>query len=322
MGIIKNSVFAFATTLALQSSVQAAFQEPHVIKDKFETLEQVKDALRKEGLESSDLIIGVDFTGSNQVQGRHTFNGRCLHEISRHNQNPYQAAIKIISSSLQEFDDDDIYPVYRFGDHETKGYRVLPLTSNMPEEGYEGFDDVMRAYSSAANTLTFSGPTTFVPMIKKAINIIKSKEENGQYPYHILLILTDGAINDDYQGNINAIVKASNYPLSIIAVGVGDGPWDKMIQFDDDIPKRKYDNFQFVEFHEQVRDLDHMDEGDEEDFATAALQEIPEQYQKIKELGLMNAKRPVYKTPYAQGRTSDTQGKQASKKSKKWWKFG
>lgn len=51
-----------------------------------------------------------------------------------------------------------------------------------------------------------------------------------------------GKVSPQEQNTIDAIIKASE--LSIILVGVGDGPWDTMREFDDNIPCRAFDNFQ------------------------------------------------------------------------------
>ena len=56
-----------------------------------------------------------------------------------------------------------------------------------------------------------------------------------QYPqnYYILLILTDGQFTDIYDC-IGAIVEASDYPMSIIIIGVGNANFEDMERLDAD----------------------------------------------------------------------------------------
>lgn len=119
-----------------------------------------------------------------------------------------------------------------------------------------------------------SGPTSFAPIIRKAIDIVKQLKS-----YHILLIIADGTI-DDKPETINAIVEASKHPLSIICIGVGKADFKTMKEFDDEIPERKFDNFQFVDFFKTMKQC----EDEEVQFATHAMMEIPEQYAYIKNI--------------------------------------
>jgi E3 ubiquitin-protein ligase RGLG len=92
------------------------------IPDNYTTISQVSAALRKAGLESSELIVGIDFTKSNEWTGEQCFGGRSLHHIDPAGAtlNPYQVAIRTVSHALEAFDDDGLIPAYGFGCSKTR----------------------------------------------------------------------------------------------------------------------------------------------------------------------------------------------------------
>jgi len=99
------------------------------IRDSYDTLEQVTAALQEAGLESSNLILAIDFTKSNQWTGKRTFNGRSLHYIdpdAPDARNPYMTTVEVIGKVLAHFDDDNLIPVLGFGDSTTLDRAVFP----------------------------------------------------------------------------------------------------------------------------------------------------------------------------------------------------
>ncbi|GJU57164.1 E3 ubiquitin protein ligase RGLG2-like protein [Tanacetum coccineum] len=158
------------------------------IADSYDSLEQVTEALSRAGLESSNLIVGIDFTKSNE----------------------------------------------------------------------------------------WTGPTSFAPVIEQAMTIVE-KSGGRVLCYYSLL--------DGHPG-IRAMVPLHNkvykirkrkLPLSSVLVGVGDGPWDMMKKFDDNIPQREFDNFQFVNFTE-IMSKNTPSNRKEAEFALSALMEVPFSY--------------------------------------------
>lgn len=256
----------------LSSEKRHRFQR---IRDKFETLEQVQEALRAAGLESSQLVVGIDFTKSNVWTGARAFNGRCLHDISSGEKNPYQRVIEIIGRTLAPFDDDGMIPVFGFGDVVTTDTSVFALHGAQP---CRGFEEALRRYTDVAPTVSLSGPTSFAPIIRRVIADVR-----GTRQFTILLLVADGQVNSTAETEA-AIVEASRYPISIVMVGVGDGPFDEMERFDDGLPARAFDNFQFVNWTTlSAVDHRHRDAA----FAIAALQEIPDQFRAVQRLRML-----------------------------------
>ena len=249
-------------------------QHFEAFREHFSSFEEVSRACRRAGLENSQLVIGVDFTASNEWQGRKSFGQNCLHKVAGNKiYNPYQKVIWILGQTLAPFDSDNMLPAYGFGDSDTCDEYVFPFKWN--DAPCMGFQEVLEKYNEIVRRVTLAGPTSFAPVIEKAIELVEQTR-----CFHILVIVADGQVTEE-KPTIDAIVKASHYPLSIIVVGVGDGPWDTMEEFDHRLPKRKFDNFRFVNYHSAVYKSKHPDAA----FALQALMEIPDQYKTIKMLG-------------------------------------
>uniref|UniRef100_A0ACD5ZY50 Uncharacterized protein n=1 Tax=Avena sativa TaxID=4498 RepID=A0ACD5ZY50_AVESA len=156
-----------------------------------------------------------------------------------------------------------------------------------------GFEEVLACYRNVVPHLRLSGPTSFAPIVEAAVDIVD--RTGGQY--HVLVIVADGQVTrsiDTGDGDlspqerrtVDSIVMASSYPLSIVLVGVGDGPWEDMQKFDDKLPARAFDNFQFVNFT-SIMSRNVTLQQKESAFALAALMEVPIQYKATMELGIL-----------------------------------
>ncbi|KAM0830429.1 hypothetical protein ACQ4PT_066215 [Festuca glaucescens] len=191
--------------------------------DDYHTLEQVTDALSHAGLESSNLIVGIDFTKSNEWTA------------TTHDQ-------KVFSFYLDN-------------------------------QSCDGFEQALGRYREIVPQLRLAGPTSFAPMIETAIGIVDSS--GGQY--HVLLILADGQVTRSVDtGNgqlspqeretIDAIVKASDYPLSLCLLE------------------------SFVNFTE-IMSRPIPTSKKEAEFALSALMEIPAQFKATMNLQLLGKRR-------------------------------
>ena len=108
-------------------------------------------------------------------------------------------------------------------------------------------------------TINLYGPTHFSEILSENNDLAEAQNcTQMNQRYNLLLILTDGIIND-MQKTIDQIVRGSDLATAIIIVGVGDADFDSMDQLDADEEAlysqayRKYmsaDIVQFVPFNE------------------------------------------------------------------------
>lgn len=178
--------------------------------------------------------------------------------------------------TLAAFDSDGMIPTFGFGDYQTQGHGCFPFYPD--GHACRGVQEVLQRYAQVTPTTTLWGPTSFAPVIRKAVEFAQQTRQ-----YQILVIIADGQVNDN-GATRQALIEASQYPVSVICVGVGDGPWHAMREFDDSLAQRRFDNFQFVDFTGLANASGY---NVDIPFAVAALQEVPEQLASMRRLGIL-----------------------------------
>lgn len=222
--------------------------------------------------------VGIDFTGSN---GDPT-TPDSLHYIRHGIQNEYIRALISVGNVVQDYDSDKQFPAFGFGakipPRETLSHE-FPLNFNMDNPYCIGINGILSAYQQAVKRIKLWGPTNIAPIINHVARFAQEAQDTQKTPenYYVLLLITDGVVTDIDETR-TAIVNASQLPMSIIIVGVGNADFTdmEMLDGDDGILKSPTgqpsarDIVQFVVFQDYATKTKEM-------LAKAVLAEVPAQ---------------------------------------------
>ena len=278
----------------------------HLITCKLETIPTFLDFISN-GTELS-FTVAVDFTASNG----NPQDSRSLHYINPSGApNQYVAAIKAVGEIIQDYDSDKMFPALGFGarippDGKVSHEFFLNLTS---DPHCNGVDGILAAYHQSLYNVQLYGPTNFSYVIRHVARFARAYQADPSN-YFVLLIITDGIITD-MDATKSAIIDASNLPLSIIIVGVGNEDFSAMEELDSDDAllshngrTAKRDIVQFVEMQKFVTGVGtHQLSWNKEHLAREVLFEIPEQlvsYMKSKKFQPIGSRASVSSPSSAQ----------------------
>jgi hypothetical protein len=217
-----------------------------------------------------NLGIGIDFTRSNEVPTELD----SLHNISKGIPNNYEKIILSLGKILSQYNPSKNFPVFGFGAFiGQKSNHCFNINFEI-NPNINTIEKVIEEYHKCLDKIEFSGPTNVYPVLNRFVN--KVKEDNIINNYNVFLLLTDGLI-DDMNNAIDVLIESSNYPISVIIVGIGDANFSNMDFLDADDARlvdrngRKADRdlVQFVPFEDFKNDGDKL--------AEQVLEEVPRQ---------------------------------------------
>ncbi|GAY63922.1 hypothetical protein CUMW_229490 [Citrus unshiu] len=132
---------------------------------------------------------------------------------------------------------------YSFLDYISSGFELnfmvaVDFTGRLNSyQQVDGVEGIMAAYASTLKNVSLAGLTLFGQVINTAARIAGQSLSYDRSKYFVLLIITDGVLTD-LQETKDALVRASDLPLSILIVGVGGADFTQMEILDADNGRR------------------------------------------------------------------------------------
>jgi hypothetical protein len=145
-----------------------------------------------------------------------------------------------VGGILQYYNTNKRINLFGFGGgilpYRERAAHCFAMNGNIFDPRVHDLNEVMQYYKHCIgnNNVNLYGPTHFSQVLDMVNNICEADPGNyNNQKFQVLLIITDGVINDMNQ-TIDQVVRGSNNPLAIIIVGVGNADFGQMDKLDGD----------------------------------------------------------------------------------------
>ncbi|XP_045196054.2 copine-3-like isoform X2 [Mercenaria mercenaria] len=176
-----------------------------------------------------NLTIAIDFTSSNGKPSEKL----SLHDISSDKGNQYTDVIESLGTLILNCNREQKLALFGFGarvDNSNKVSHCFPLSNDWDNVHVNGIFSAINLYKNAVKKIRFAGPSKLKPMLAMAESMAVREPSQDSQAYHVLIIVTDGIIND-FDDVMERLISISHLPLSVIFVGVGPADFYLMEMF-------------------------------------------------------------------------------------------
>ena len=226
--------------------------------------------------------IFIDFSEKGEANTHHLINNKSV----------FENLLENFISILEPYNEDQFFHIYAYGFTPKEKFKgdydpnMYPLNRKIETPSISR-EDIKKFYDEFVNLISFNKEKTKFNLIVKKFNNIVKEDFDVDYirEYNVLLLFVNSDVSEEKE-LINELILSTNFPISIIIIGLGKGPFpnlenleEKFLSFTDNEgnkPNRK--NFKFVSFNNYSRNYQNT--------AKNSLIDIPDEM--IEYLGIKN----------------------------------